>query len=86
MLTLLGQNNIFCHKNLLSPGFLEGGSCTPQNIIEKPYLLSVGQAKFDNLTDVELVVPRKFPVLAYTSIGQEKLYLLEMDKDWFPEV
>ena len=57
-----------------------GGYCTLQNIVEESYLLSGGQAKFDNPTDVELVVPRKFPVLAYTSIGQEKLYLLEWIK------
>ena len=68
-----------------NPGILKGGICTLQNIVEKPYLLSVEQVRFDNLSSSDLIVPVKFPILSYTSVGKEKFHLMEMHKNWFPD-
>ena len=56
-----------------------------QNVVEKPYLLSVEKVRFDNLSSTDLIVPEKFPILSYTSVGKEKFHLMEMHRNWFPD-
>merc|ERR1711867_148077 len=34
----------------------------------------------------DLIVPAKFPILSYTSVGKEKFHLMEMHKRWFPDM
>ena len=45
-------------------------------LVEKPYLLSVEEVRFDNLSSEDLIVPAKFPILSYTSVAKEKFYLI----------
>ena len=68
------------------PGVLKNGVCTLQQVVEKPYLLSVPEVRFDNVSSENLIVPAKFPILSYTSVGKEKFHLMEMERDWFPSV